>query len=832
MSFNKLVQVFLVMVGIVTSIVILGWLTRSPSISQFFLNPTPMRLSTAVLVGLLALSLHLFSLRRDRVALNLCGLIFVCAAAMLVGYIHPFGAWMNSLFSPLWGGFGASFAQRSSLQSSVCLLLLSCGLALSGRSLIGAFAGLSLNALATCISGLEIAGYIFQLNPDFIWGAQGRMSLQGALLLGILSLIAIYLCDCRLRSQARGFRLATFSMMGILILSSLLTQLMAESYVQKAKTVVRLRTEEAAQNIANSLTAEEKSFLRMVKRWNSGTYRSEKNWREDAKNYLEDFQNFENVAWIDRDNHVRYIYPLEGNEAVRHANLSEYPAVLKNIETAKESTGVYITPGRELLIGGRGFAMFYPLVKNEKYDGLMTVGFRFQKLFLQLPQIPGFTFQVFEDKKLLYNSGKADPALSARWAVAQDIDLFNQKWTLVLSPTLETINQQATHLPMLILLVGLFIALLVGAAILFYGRVRETEKRAFAAFEWQKTVAESSPFLIISTDAEANIRSFNRAAEKLLGYRAEEIVNRETALLWHLPEDFEELHRHIEKTMRGPTEPREWTFLAKDGRRFQCVTALNPIFNDAKELMGFVGISEDVTERKKQEEKMITSARLASLGEMAAGIAHEINNPLTIIAAQAANLKKLNLNFEHNAEAIQQKLEGIEKMVHRIADIIRGLKSFSRDSTQDEMRRVRLMETLEETLGFCSQRFKNSGVNLVVSGEATLVVRGKAAQISQIILNLLNNAYDAVKTSAEKKVEILIKTANGMAEISVVDSGPGVPPSFQDKIMQPFFTTKEVGEGLGLGLSISRGIAHAHGGELVLTSSGSPTCFTLRLPLV
>lgn len=222
---------------------------------------------------------------------------------------------------------------------------------------------------------------------------------------------------------------------------------------------------------------------------------------------------------------------------------------------------------------------------------------------------------------------------------------------------------------------------------------------------------------------------------------------------------------------------------------------------------------------------------MAALGEMAGGIAHEINNPLTIIQGKARQLSKVLDQGAIELPKLKEGLERIESTAMRIAKIINGLRFFSRNSDKDAPEIVPVSKIVEDTLALCKERFTDGGVQLRVSVPTDVAVECRAVQISQVILNLLCNSYDAVECLPEKWVELAAISENGVFTLTVTDSGSGISKKEVDRIMEPFFSTKGVGKGTGLGLSIAKGIMEEHHGSLEYDASSPHTRFVLRLPL-
>ena len=260
----------------------------------------------------------------------------------------------------------------------------------------------------------------------------------------------------------------------------------------------------------------------------------------------------------------------------------------------------------------------------------------------------------------------------------------------------------------------------------------------------------------------------------------------------------------------------------------------------------------DVTAQKALQEELeraqfIKEKRIEALSHMAGGLAHEINNPLAIIHATASHLlETVSMPQLPPAEEMLAACRLIVKTTDRATRILRGLKGFGREAAMDPMETASIYEIVEQCLELQGARFERHNVDLHIDLKPGLpYVECRETQIGQIITNLLNNAFDAVAIDrGEKRWVTLsadcihsadsIHSADGIhdqLQIDVTDSGPGMGDEVKAHLMEPFFTTKEIGRGMGIGLSLSRAIAQDHGGSLTLREGTQHTCFRLVLPL-
>ena len=228
---------------------------------------------------------------------------------------------------------------------------------------------------------------------------------------------------------------------------------------------------------------------------------------------------------------------------------------------------------------------------------------------------------------------------------------------------------------------------------------------------------------------------------------------------------------------------------------------------------------------------MMIASRMSILASLASGIGHEIKNPLMLISATCQQLE-MELTCETpDLMALNMRTAVIRRSADRIDRIVRSLYNLSQGKEVEPTAPVAIKSILSETLELCQARFRNHSVALEISSvPEDLQIECRPTEISQVFLNLLGNAFDAVTTASEKWVRIEVSERDAVIEVAFIDSGPGIPPEICEKIFRPYVTTKPLGEGMGIGLSISKRIIDAHGGELYLDPESSHTRFVVRIP--
>jgi two-component system NtrC family sensor kinase len=285
----------------------------------------------------------------------------------------------------------------------------------------------------------------------------------------------------------------------------------------------------------------------------------------------------------------------------------------------------------------------------------------------------------------------------------------------------------------------------------------------------------------------------------------------------------------LERTLDGTAvENLELPVFRGNGTAGHFSISLSPMRDEQGHINSIVVVMADITDSADLQAKLMHTEKMAALGQLVSGVAHEVNNPLAAIVGFTDLLLE---NPEVPSDA-KEELRVILQEAQRTRVIVQNLLSFARHMPA-QREPVRVNSIVRQTLQLRAYDFSNHGVQMTerFDDELPLTI-GDTHQLQQVFLNILNNAYDAIQEVRRPgKMEITTSHRDGQVEIAFRDNGPGI--SHPERIFDPFFTTKEVGKGTGLGLSICYGIIHAHQGEIVARNNadGIGCTFVVRLPV-
>ena len=242
----------------------------------------------------------------------------------------------------------------------------------------------------------------------------------------------------------------------------------------------------------------------------------------------------------------------------------------------------------------------------------------------------------------------------------------------------------------------------------------------------------------------------------------------------------------------------------------------------------------DFADRILSEERaqLLQASKLSSLGEMAAGVAHELNSPLAAVMLGSELIEEIVSESPIDSRQIVAESRQVMATAERMAVIINGLRSFSRDSKNDARVSVPAATWVDDCLALCRNRFASHSIQFKIDRQGlSSEMPVRSVELSQVLMNLLNNSFDACSESDQKWVSIKSKFTGDFFELSVSDGGKRILPAVAERMFEPFYTTKDFGKGTGLGLSIAKGIMKSHGGDLIYNSESAETQFIMRVPV-
>jgi PAS domain S-box-containing protein len=349
----------------------------------------------------------------------------------------------------------------------------------------------------------------------------------------------------------------------------------------------------------------------------------------------------------------------------------------------------------------------------------------------------------------------------------------------------------------------------------------EFRKQFLAAIQHQgdqfKRIMNNASESIIITDKNHIITFWNDAATAMLGWNRNDVVGKKL-------EDIIKIPVASRFAKRGQQEI-ELDVNDQKGQLLFVALTMTSILDDDGNVEIYTYTMRNLTVRAIRQAQMARSERMASLGHMAAGVAHEIGNPLTAISSIIQLLQR-----KIKDETQLEQLGRVRENINRIARIVRDLVDFSRPKSP-VITTMNLNDTITEAIGLLKHDARCRNVHFNLELESNLPpIQAVPDQLYQVYLNFILNAVDACDKVLKPQVTLRTESDDSNVIIQIIDNGSGIPPAIKERIFEPFFTTKEVGKGTGLGLSVSHNIISSLGGSIKVDSKPGHTCFTVTLP--
>jgi C4-dicarboxylate-specific signal transduction histidine kinase len=343
-----------------------------------------------------------------------------------------------------------------------------------------------------------------------------------------------------------------------------------------------------------------------------------------------------------------------------------------------------------------------------------------------------------------------------------------------------------------------------------------------------KIAIESAPVTISWISSDLKYLGVNPLLAMMMNKSVDEIVGTELGSYTEQP-FIKEFAQELFNTAADELSQEIYTIIEDEERWFH-ILGRKYDHNTKATLIGI-----EITKQKESQRKTNLLEKLALIGEMASGLIHEINNPLTTINLKTMKLKKIAST--HDSDIHQQVSEianDLIKTENRIADIIKTMKEFAHTGDESTIQQKQVKDiatTITHALDVCQGKIKASSINISYNVQHQLQVPIYETEIIQILVNLITNSIDATQGQENPWIKIVAYQKENYLFLSVSDSGKGIPPHLQKKILEPFFTTKEKGKGTGIGLGLCQKFALHHGGSFFIDNTSPNTKFTLKIPI-
>jgi PAS domain S-box-containing protein len=632
--------------------------------------------------------------------------------------------------------------------------------------------------------------------------------------------------------------------------------------VQLAKTT-RQAADSVVYRIAGGLNTRIRPLERMARRWEIREKPAQQEWESDASLFASAFTGYQGIEWVDRSYAVRWVVPSGGSQPSHPLNLAEQPRARAALDLARQTRATIISGTFTLDPGGKGFAICVPIFRGAKSDGFIVGVFAIRELlhFLldeYLP--PEYSVAVYDGNQRIY-ARNTSPADRGEVGAEVRLQLSEVPWRVRLSPTPARLQEARSSLPRIVLLTGFGMGLMLSitvymaqkarlrsrefesANLALENEVRERQKSAEALRQLNErleAVIQASPLAIVALDLEGNIRSWNPTAERMFGWKEQEVINH------HIPsvhgvevDDFDAL---VARAAHGePLAGVESRGRRKDGSSFEAAVWAAPLRDAGGAISGIMGILADISERKRLEEQLRQSQKMEAVGLLAGGIAHDFNNLLTAIMGSASLAAETMPAGSPAKEVLKTALEASE----RAADLVRQLLAYSGKGrfVIEQTHLSHLIQEMSHLLEISVSKKVILRLNLDPDLPA---IQADRSQIQQLLRNLVINAAEAIGDDAGSVVITTGTRQIGPAEaegfggfmvphgsyvtLEIADTGCGMDEETKSQIFDPFFTTKFLGRGLGLAAVV--GIVRGHlGGMQVASAPGQGSTFTIVFPV-
>jgi PAS domain S-box-containing protein len=860
--------------------IVMAWMGNHDTLAIVAQFGPIMRFNTAVLFTLLGSAIIARGFERRLLSSVLAGIVAATGAVTLLQYLlqADFGIDELLFHNPHLSGDLAG--SRMSINSATCAVLVGLSLILlrdgRGRSWRLLVTGLLASA-AAAVSVVAIFGHFTGLIAARGWFGSGGMSVPTAI--GYFS-VSAWICWLTARRETRTARgrvnwLPLTAGNAAVVATLALWHGLEYQDNQNVEQHVHRQFTTLCVELTYSLKHYDGVLTRMAARWNAAGQTPEPIWRADVKNYLQALRGFDTIAWVDADLKPRRV--MNSPEFDFDAGQPIPAELLKWLQLAAPRTAQTIVAPNEKSPHERDIWLCKPITNAGMPDGWIVAVFDLRRLMREAiahTSVEGQQLAIQSGTTELFRGSQSSDPGDLSLKQSRRLDFGGLSLNILDTPSRAWTSAQHSWLPAMTMFAGLIMSALLMSTLHLAASAREmyahamaTQRRLRKTMALQQAILDNAQRSIISVSRDGVIQVFNRAAERTLGYSAAEMVGKHTPTVIHDSEEMAERARRLTEEFGRPlespmdvftakpllegSEEREWTYVRKDGTRFPVLLSVCPIRDSSGEIPGFLGIANDITERRRLDAEL-ERARLAAesasraKSEFLANMSHEIRTPMNGIIG----MTELMLTTEVTPDQ-RESLEIIQDSADALLTIVNDVLDFSKiEAGKLDLSSAPfdLGDKVGNAMRMLSGRAAQKGLELICSIDARIprLVVGDADRLRQIIVNLVGNA---IKFTTQGEILLHVEpcaddrsfqdASRCRLHFAVTDTGMGIPRDKQEAIFAAFAqadssTTRQFG-GTGLGLTISSRLVEMMGGRIWVESEvgqGSTFHFTAEFDQV
>lgn len=826
--------------------VIVGWYTSNPLFIQILPTLTPMQFNTALCLSLTGLGI-LAACRFPNVSGLLGLLVLMIGGLTLSEYIFSIKLGIDELLMSARPFSNVAIPGRPAPNTAFCLVLLGVMLVLRFNFLHFRYKGIvtaSLGIFVLTLTSVAIIGYVFGIGVASRWGGWTQMALHTAIGLLVSGGALFYLDWEEFKKDEYAKRtILPVTIVGLgLSLFLILWQVLVYNETNKIHAIIDSKVSVLIAGFNTKLAVYHASLSRMAKRQSADPAPSISSWQEDARNYLNDFGAIEALALYqpDKNSYVVVSKTSMGSAALRQCRASldaEYK--IGSLFLQHETSSLCIP----LMIKNKNRTNAYII-------SIISLRTLIEEL-MQEASLDNYGLRLSGENQIIYYHDNKAGILLEDWVKDTSIQYQNINLEFQVWPNKMAISELTNNIPIVSFLIGNLVTILLAITIwllqstkLNQVKLIESERRARAASHQLKSIMNSSYLSIIAVNLDGIITEFNHAAERMLGYKAEEMIGKNTPVVFH---DIEEIKKHslmLSKQYNISVTPgfqtfiatlpfkevdeAEWTYIRKDGERIPVLLAVTAIKTEGV-VVGYMGIALDISERKALEKMK---------NEFISVVSHELRTPLTSIHGSISLLvgHVMGELSKEVTDLLNIALHNTERLIRLINDIL-DIEKMDAGKMEFKKELFDVNQLLEE--GVAANRSYGDKFSVKLSFRKSLpqtMVNVDHDRFLQVLTNLISNAIKFSK----KDGEVIVSTQllpNDMVRVKITDQGEGVSETFQKRIFSKFAQADSSmvrgHAGTGLGLSIAKTIVEKMGGTIgYKTKIHEGTTFYFDLPVI